>query len=195
MFYVTTGKWLDDQNLLSRISKIKEDVENLSLFKEISFSPLGAKEIQKYYRETQERVSATIKFQNKVLIPDIDGVQESYIGTLELKEYLKLIVDDLGNIKRGIFYDNVRDFQGENDVNLSIEKTLRSNKSGRLAVLNNGITIVTKTLTVARNDFSLEDYQIVNGCQTSHVIYNNRDTVNQDVSLPIKIIVQQMMKL
>ncbi|MEK3790387.1 AIPR family protein [Paenibacillus sp. FSL R7-0204] len=189
MFYVTTGKWLDDQNLLSRISKIQEDIENLSLFKEISFSTLGAKEIQKYYRETQERVSATIKFQNKVLIPDIDGVQESYIGTLELKEFLNIIIDDLGNIKRGIFYDNVRDFQGENDVNVSIEKTLRSSKSGRLAVLNNGITIVTKSLTVARNDFSLEDYQIVNGCQTSHVIYNNRDIVNKDISLPIKIIV------
>ncbi|OMF55215.1 AIPR family protein [Paenibacillus sp. FSL R5-0766] len=191
MFYVTTGKWLDDQNLLSRISKVQEEVENLSLFKEINFTPLGAKEIQKYYRETQEKVNATIKFQNKVLIPDIEGVQESYIGTLELKEYLKIIVDDLGNIKRGIFYDNVRDFQGENDVNLSIEKTLRSSKSGRLAVLNNGITIVTKTLTVARNDFSLEDYQIVNGCQTSHVIYNNREFLNLDVSLPIKIIVPE----
>ena len=50
---------------------------------------------------------------------------------------------------------------------------------------------MTKTLTVARNDFSLEDYQIVNGCQTSHVIYNNREFLNLDVSLPIKIIVPE----
>jgi hypothetical protein len=191
MFYVTTGKWMEDQNLLSRISKVKEDVENLNLFKDVEFIPLGAREIQKYYKQTQEKVSATIHFPNKVLLPEIEGIKEAYIGVLDVKEYIKLIEDDLGNIRRSVFYDNVRDYQGENDVNLSISKTLRSEKSNRLVVLNNGVTIVAKSLTVARNNITLEDYQIVNGCQTSHVIYNNKENINDSVSLPVKIIVTE----
>lgn len=191
MYYVTTGKWVEDQNVTSRINSVKKDIENLNLFKSIEFSPIGATEIQKFYRQTQEKVSATINFPNKVLLPDIEGVQESYIGILEIDEYLKLIEDDLGNIRRSVFYDNVRDYQGENDVNESISNTLQSEKADRLAVLNNGVTIVAKSVTVARNNLTLEDFQIVNGCQTSHVIYNNKDKIDQTIYLPIKIIVSE----
>ncbi|ODG91514.1 hypothetical protein BED47_07635 [Gottfriedia luciferensis] len=188
MFYVTTGKWINDQNLISRITRIKEDLEDLHLFKQVKFTPIDAREIQKYYKQTQEKVSATINFPNKVLLPEIEGVNEAYIGTLEIKEFLNLIEDDLGNINRSVFYDNVRDYQGENDVNESISKTVQSEKSNRLAVLNNGVTIVAKSLNVARNDLTLGDYQIVNGCQTSHVIYNYKEDINRLISLPVKVI-------
>ncbi|MFP6325228.1 MULTISPECIES: AIPR family protein [Bacillus amyloliquefaciens group] len=192
LFYVTTGQWLNDVNLTAKINKIVGDIKALNLFKQIKFNPVGANEIQKYYRQSKEKVSATINFPNRVVMPDIKGINESYTGTLNLTEYLKLIEDELGNIRRSVFYDNVRDYQGENDVNESISSTLRSNNSDRLAVLNNGVTIVAKKVSVARHDFTLEDYQIVNGCQTSHVIYYNKDNIdNEKTNLPVKIIITE----
>jgi len=191
MFYVTTGKWVEDQNLVSRIEKIKQDIESLNLFKSIDFKPIDAINIQKFYRQTKEKVSTTINFPNKVLLPDVGGVEESYIGILKINEYLKLIEDDLGNIRRSVFYDNVRDYQGENDVNESISNTLRSTKADRLPVLNNGVTIVAKSISVARNNLTLQDYQIVNGCQTSHVIYNNKDYISHEIYLPVKVIASE----
>ena len=36
--------------------------------------------------------------------------------------------------------------------------------------------------------YKLEDYQIVNGCQTSHVLYANRSHISGDLFVPIKLI-------
>ena len=39
-----------------------------------------------------------------------------------------------------------------------------------------------------RNQFILTDYQIVNGCQTSHVLYNSRNNITSDLQIPVKLI-------
>lgn len=39
-----------------------------------------------------------------------------------------------------------------------------------------------------RDKFTLTDYQIVNGCQTSHVIFYNRDLISDKLQIPVKII-------
>lgn len=36
------------------------------------------------------------------------------------------------------------------------------------------MTVIAKTLRATGNKFHIEDYQIVNGCQTSHVLFENR---------------------
>ncbi|WP_446719262.1 AIPR family protein, partial [Herbaspirillum sp. C7C2] len=41
-------------------------------------------------------------------------------------------------------------------------------------VLNNRVTIVATSLTPAGNHFTLRDYQIVNGCQTSNVLHGSQ---------------------
>ena len=151
---------------------------------------VGALELQKYYQQTKRQPTAEIQFDHHVLIPEIEGIQEAYIGYLPLHEFKKLIVDQAGDLKKGVFYDNVRDFKGEsNPVNSDIAQTLQSAHPEQLVILNNGITIVAKNITQSRNTFRLRDYQIVNGCQTSHVIYYNLDRIHIDkVGIPVKII-------
>ncbi|MCB9008046.1 MAG: hypothetical protein H6656_11890 [Ardenticatenaceae bacterium] len=34
---------------------------------------------------------------------------------------------------------------------------------------------------------------MVNGCQTSHVLFNNRESISEDITIPIKLIVCQKM--
>jgi AIPR protein len=85
-------------------------------------------------------------------MPDMEGVKEAYLGILPAIEYLQLVVDEAGMIRKSLFYDNVRDFQSYNPVNQGIQKTLRdSTARGRFAVLNNGVTIVAKALRATGN--------------------------------------------
>lgn len=189
LYYVTTGTWINDANLTGVIGNCKDDLIRLAIFDDVIFHPLGAQEIQKLYIETKNKLSTTINFQNRITLPDIKGIKEAYLGVVPFQEYMKLIQDENKTIYN-IFYDNVRDFQGENRVNANIKSTLENQKFDLFSVLNNGVTIVASSLTPAGNRFSLRDYQVVNGCQTSHVLHSCQALAGiESVLVPIKVIV------
>ncbi|HBT4803910.1 TPA: AIPR family protein [Klebsiella quasipneumoniae subsp. similipneumoniae] len=189
MYFVCTGVWTGDRHLNGLIENIVNEIKKLSLFEDVVFSPLGSLELQKLYLDTKNKLSTTINFSNRITLPDIDGIKESFFGVVPFDEFIKLIQDEEESIYN-IFYDNVRDFQGENRVNSNIKKTLEDGKFDLFSVLNNGVTLVTNALTSAGNRFTLRDYQIVNGCQTSNVLHNcqHLDGIS-NVFVPIKIIV------
>jgi len=191
MYYATTGKWQSDAKLESRIENEKEVLMELNIFKNVEFSPVDARQIQRLYNKAKNRLSKSITFSGKVTLPPLPGVQESYLGYLPADEYLKLITDDSGNIVRSIFYDNIRDFQGENPVNHEIDETLKSPEQQLFVLLNNGVTVVANSISKTGDMFIIEDYQIVNGCQTSHVLFNNSANLTEPVQIPIKLIVSQ----
>lgn len=187
--YVTTGQWKDDQHLMAKIDKRTSKLVDTGLFSAVEFSPYGANEIQAAYQRSQNNVTVEFTFANKVLLGDIEGVKEAYLGVLPVKEYLSLITDPAGNIRKPLFYDNVRDFQGDNPVNGEIRTTLHDpGGQQRFAVLNNGITVVARGLRSTGNKFVVTDYQIVNGCQTSHVLFDTKETLDPDTQVPLKVI-------
>ncbi len=189
LFYVTTGKWVDDLNLKGIIENGINSLEQTNLFTKIAFLPLGARDLATAYRKTKESTSATINFSNRITIPKINGVSQAYIGLLPYQEFLKIVADEEKKLLN-VFEDNVRDFQGDNnDVNGGIASTLNNTDSEIFSVLNNGVTIVASTISPTGDQFTITDYQIVNGCQTSNVLYNNRNGVNIDkVFIPVKLI-------
>ncbi len=189
MFYVTTGNWCDDPHLKAVIESSINDLRSLQIFRSVEFNPVDANKLQHLYKYSQNKIIKQIKFEKRTVLPEIDGVREAYIGTLPAKEYLKLITDDSNNIIRGLFYDNVRDYQGNNDVNLEIQDTITSGNHEEFVLFNNGITIVAEQLNLVGDRADIEDYQIVNGYQTSHVLYRNRDNITDQIHLPIKLIV------
>ncbi|WP_163340041.1 AIPR family protein [Desulfopila sp. IMCC35008] len=189
ILYACTGKWVGDRNLTAIIKSGVEEIEQSGLFDSIVFTPLGAQEVQRLYRETQNKLSSTIKFESKITLPDINGISESYLGILPFTEYLKLIQDENRTIYN-IFDDNIRDFQGPNAVNNKIQETLENKEYDLFCVLNNGVTVVAGSITPAANRFTIRDYQVVNGCQTSNVLHACQDFQEIDnVSIPIRIIV------
>jgi hypothetical protein len=121
-------------------------------------------------------------------LPPIEGVDQAYLGYIPASEYLKIITDEHSNIRKTVFYDNVRDFQGENKVNGKIASTLVSSLKAEFIIRNNGVTIVAKSMTRTGNTFALSDFQVVNGCQTSHVLFANSENLDQTVSIPIRIV-------
>ena len=190
MYYVTTGKWQDDQQLLGRIQNEIITLEDLNIFQSPpQFEPVDVKRLQQLFSRSQNALTKAFTFAKRITIPSIEGVKEAYLGYVPAKDFIRLITDDNDNLLRGMFYENVRDFQGDNPVNKEIEETLKSDRRDSFVLLNNGITIVAEDLKTTSDNFTLSGFQIVNGCQTSHVLYNNRGLLTGSEFLSLKLIV------
>ena len=188
VFYICTGNWKNDAYIANIINRKKEELTDTNQFSEVTYEPLGARELQTLFRRTKTSVSKTIRIDNLVTLPAIVGVEASYLGILPASEYMKLLLDDDGELMRSVFVDNVRDYQGDNPVNTDIAKTIQDGNLDQFVIRNNGITIVAKGLRPTARDYKLDDYQIVNGCQTSHVLFENKSAITDELNVPIKLI-------
>lgn len=190
LYYVTAGVWNNDQNNRAVLDTTERELSEMNLFSDVNFMALGAREISTLYRQTKNRISATIAFAEKVTLPDLPDIDQAYYGILPFSEFKKLIVDENGNL-RGIFYDNIRDFQGlSNPINSTIKETLQEANPELFTVLNNGVTVVASELRAAGNRFTVIDYQIVNGCQTSNILFDFRThTELNNLRIPLRLIV------
>ena len=132
-----------------------------------------------------------VEFSKVAVFPRIDGVKEAYLGLLAGNEFIKLVTTTEGDLNRNLFYDNVRDFQGDNPVNKDIKQTITNSETiGRFPLLNNGVTIVARSINRTGDTFKLSDFQIVNGCQTAHVLYQNSDKIMDSTAfVPVKLVV------
>lgn len=188
LYYATTGTWTGDQLLEARRKAAIDDLRATNLFREVTFTPLGADGIQKLYRQTKNAIEREFLFENRVTIPDVPGVTQAYLGYLPVPELIKIVSDDSGEIIGSLFYSNPRDWQGYNEVNAEIESTLKTGDKSRFVLMNNGITIIARDVRPTGNKFVIEDYQIVNGCQTSHVLFERADKNDRAVAVPVRLI-------
>jgi hypothetical protein len=189
LYYVTTGKWTDDQNLSIRRDAARKDVDDLGLFRRVVFECVDAERLQRLYRESQNAVAVEITFLERTVIPDIPGVEQAYLGLLPATEYLKLVENESQEMLTAIFYDNVRHWQEWNTVNNEIRNTLSGTDTKVLfPLLNNGVTVVARRINPTANRFLIEDYQVVNGCQTSFVLHECRDLLDAKTMIPIRLI-------
>ncbi len=188
LYFVTTGTWTNDQTLESRRRAAVDDLHATNLFREVTFTPLGADGIQKLYRQIKNAIQREFVFENRITIPDVPGVTQAYLGFLPVPELLKIVKDDNGEMIAGLFYSNPRDWQEYNDVNSEIKETLLSDGKNRFVLMNNGITIIARDIRPTGNKFVIEDYQIVNGCQTSHVLFEQAKTDDRTVAVPVRLI-------
>ena len=188
LYYITCGNWEAPDPLVNKMHSTVATLDATNMVSRAEFICWGAPEIQRHWRAIDSGLKTTVLFESKTTLPDIPGVQEAYLGILPAKELLKLVADEDGEIRKALFYDNVRDFQGDVDVNEDIRETLRSAERQKFCVLNNGVTVVAKSLKTTANRFTLSDYQVVNGCQTSHVLHLEAAHVD-GVYVPFRLIV------
>lgn len=191
-YYATSGKWDSEGHAAKLLRELREKLEETAFFSAIRCEPIDAARIQQLYRSAIAPPTATVEFASKVTLPAINGVDQAYLGVLPATELMKLLQNNEdGTLRRSVFEDNVRDFQGADAaVNSRIRDTLRGDERERFAVLNNGITVVVRDLQVTGNAFRLRDYQVVNGAQTSNVLFENKDVLSDDASVlvPTRII-------
>ncbi len=188
LYFATTAKWTSDPVLEGRRKSVVDDLTATNLFREVTFTPVGADGIQTLYRQTKNAIEREFIFETRVTIPEVPGVTEAYLGFLSVPELMKIITDDNGDMIGSLFYSNPRDWQDYNEVNTEIKSTLQSDSRSRFVLMNNGITIIARNIRPTGNKFVIEDYQIVNGCQTSHVLYEQANRDDRSVAVPVRLI-------
>ncbi|MGY4568832.1 AIPR family protein [Bradyrhizobium sp. USDA 3256] len=80
--------------------------------------------------------------------------------------------DAVIGVNRAVFFDNIRDYDSKSKINISIKESVLSGGGAEFVFRNNGITVVSKNIDRTGDTFRLEDFQIVNGCQTSNIIFD-----------------------
>ena len=147
---------------------------------------LGARELLEIARR-QPSYTLSLRFAEGPI-----STESSYVVLVNLKDYFSFITDDSGSLRRYIFEWNVRDYQGNVEVNADIERTLADASAPEFWWLNNGITVVASGASITGKVVALDDVQIVNGLQTSVVIYQHIKTdpaVHEKRTLLCRIIV------
>lgn len=189
IYFVTTGQWKEPEAITGRVKRELKEFYDSRLFSDIGFNFVDAEKLKDNYREIRRKTIKEISFNNHVALPDIQKVRQSFVGSVSAKEYIRLITDSDGDLQKNLFEDNVRDFQGNNKVNKDIDKTLKSAElQAALAILNNGITVIAKKVEPIGSKMKLTDFQIVNGCQTSHMMYENRSILSDETHIVLKVI-------
>lgn len=193
-FYASTGNYESQPKLERLIENTKNHLGELNIFDEdrIEISMMGAGQLQRLYRAASTASDVTIEFDKAVVLPEHPSVEEAYIGYLPASELLKIISvhDEEGNItniNRAIFYDNIRDFNPTSKINAEISSNLENGEGENFVYRNNGITVVAKSIDRTGNKFTIEDYQVVNGCQTSNILFVNMDNIDQ-TNVPFRLI-------
>jgi len=192
LFYACTGIWREENNLRKQLEFCESCLQTTGFFSKIEFSPIDREGIVALWNNTRSPVEATFEVRGSILpFPQIAQVEEAYIAIVLAKSFIQdVLTDKDGRIRNSIFEQNVRAFLGDdNPVNQRIRQSLEDPRNHDcFAILNNGITIVAPEVRIQSNRIFIRNFQVVNGCQTSHVLFRNKDLVSDQVWLPVRII-------
>lgn len=189
LFFAFTGKINEDTSRNALVQTQIDLLKKTSIFDEITFSLYDSNKIVSSCRAIKSNIKKTIDVIDCAVIPSINNVNEAYLGIIRCKEFIDLITNEDGAIMSNLFEDNVRYFQGHNTINAEIQATLRNtDKQEAFSILNNGVTIVANEMRRTGNSFTLTGFQIINGCQTSFVLYENRNRLSDNACMVIKVI-------
>lgn len=189
--YVATGVYQEPEALETAKKKLERELRNIGYFSTIDIEFVGRDELTSLWVSTYSGIQAQLPIFSNAPLPKISGIEEAYLVVASAKDVVEnLLITDDGNLRTQVFEENVRSFLGnENPVNRSIADTLNDAKaSTRFPVMNNGITIVSPDVRVQGNVLHLQNYQIVNGCQTSNVLYENRKILSDRIMVNLKIV-------
>lgn len=101
---------------------------------------------------------------------DLIREKDSYLGIVTLKDYLEFVRSKSGELRDELFDSNVRDYEGDNQVNQAIAATLAIQEDAEFWWLNNGVTVLGTEVNGPQKTLAISQPLIVNGLQTTRVL-------------------------
>lgn len=170
LYYVVMGKWEENAHILAISEKFKKEIEQLNVYGKVQISYVDAAHFKRLCDENENNLNVVINVVDTFSLTEVNEVDNSNIILCSAAELLKLLVSEDGLMRRSLFDDNVRDFQGDTTINSEILDTIK-NVPQSFVLLNNGITIVCDEIIPGNRKVTVRNPQIVNGCQTCNVIF------------------------
>ena len=173
LFYVTTSNNDGKDSLAElQVTRAIDRIRDTGVYADnLEIKTQGHEDLSSKQKERFGPQNIKFRFERNQALPATDRVSEAYIGLIPASELMILLCDESGEVRPGIFEDNVRlDLGAANPVNGRIMGTLTSPDRDIFPYLNNGLTVIARELRNAGEKFIVSGYQIVNGGQTSHQI-------------------------
>lgn len=189
LYYVVMGKWHQSQHQLALAATFEEDILALNTYKKPLVHFVDHDSFKSVLDSNDNNFEVVVNSIDTMPLTSVDLVDNSCVLLCYASELKKILTTPDGLIRKSLFDDNVRDYQGDNNINIEISNTLTVEPQ-KFALLNNGITIVCEKYTPSNRQITLKNPQIVNGCQTSHVIFHSSqaDDILSKVPIVIKLI-------
>lgn len=167
-YYATIGDTEEiHDNVKSKEKRLQDSIKKQFSNSSYNFIFLGSREIIELTRSEPSQT-----FEIKLSENPISTGSEGFVGLVRIQDYFSFLTDNNSKLRKNIFEANVRDFQGDVKVNQEILSTLESHPKEDFWWLNNGITIICTKASLSGKRIVLDNAQVVNGLQTSSVIYN-----------------------
>lgn len=189
IYYVSMGDWTNNKHIEGKFSRLADDIENEKNYGEVVPYFIDCKGFKSLRSEIDNVFSISIITNGELQLTDVDNIKKSSIFLCMADNYIPLLENSEGLIRNSIFFDNVRDFQGMTGINNEVLSTI-TGKPNSFILLNNGITIICDSFEQQNRRIKIKNPQIVNGCQTSHLIFMayKRGIDISKVSVSIKLI-------
>lgn len=190
-FFATTARESEDREILAASNALSSSLDNLGYFSKVDVLLINRDTIVEMWKAAEGQVEATLKVIGNAPFPRTKDIEEGYVVTVHAKDFIEhVLTDKNGKLRQQIFEENVRDFIGlGGDVNREMTETITDPiKQKRFGILNNGITMISPDVRLGALEIFARDFQIVNGCQTSNILFEHRDVISDDVTIMLKII-------
>ncbi len=115
----------------------------------------------------------------------VDDDAKALIAPVKATELVRLS----GIADQSLFAYNVRGPLGKTGVNKDIVRSIEDKKRHRLFPLfHNGITVIAKKLEHAKDEVTVHDYFVVNGCQSLSSFFDNKSKLTDDLRVLTKFV-------
>lgn len=172
-------------NVARKADDLRKAVGGLFPNAEFKFSFMGATELLELARR-QPTTSFEMRYTESLTGKD------GYIALVRLQDFISFIRAPNNQLRKNLFEANVRDYQGNNQVNEEMQRSLLEGGPEDFWWLNNGVTVVASKAVQGGKVLTIEDPQIVNGQQTSTEIFNyfqNSNPENDERCVMVRVIV------
>lgn len=186
-YYYASRGTTQSTGVKRKVEKLKEVVKGYFRKAECVFKFLGATELLSLARSLPQSTHTLSLAENPI---SSDG-QIGFVCLVKLQDYYDFLKDEHGQLRRNIFEANVRDYQGPTAVNDDIRQALIDKTGEDFWWLNNGVTVIATKAAQSGKLLTIEDPQIVNGLQTSVVIfeYLGKGGITDDRKVLVRVIV------
>lgn len=197
LVFAYAGRWTEPEGPEACRAMAEQHLGRVVRPDRVRYRMWGCDELIQAVEWTSKAVSGILKAPS--LIPLPNSVAQAYIGYVPASSLVELIPDAGGRPDERVFLDNVRSFLGDesrkglspNPGAVGLKHSLTGGEGGEVILRHNGVTIVARGLEMLDNgDLALREFQIVNGAQTSFVLFRNRELL-EDVCIPIKVVVTE----
>jgi len=170
LYYVVMGEWNESQHIIAITRQFEQHIKALNTYNEILVKYVDVSSFKRICDDNENLFSTALNIIDLFSLTPVEKVDNSMVALVSACELLSLIKTEDGLLRKTLFEDNVRDFQGDTTINNEILSTI-TNDPESFVLLNNGITIVCQEVLPGNRKITIKNPQIVNGCQTCSVIF------------------------